>query len=99
MDEKKIDPVRYSTDSSTKDPLVKRKVSAQDIVRTLTPFLRIESEEKDGVKKEFVIRKCPNGQYCKNGKHGEIRYQNKTGYKNPCSHLRSCLAKVRCGVA
>ena len=68
-------------------------------MRTLTPFLRIETVEKGGEKKEFVIRKCPNGQYCKNGKHGEIRYQNKTGFKNPCSHLRSCLAKVRCGVA
>ena len=96
MDENKKDPVRSSTDSSTKFHVLKSQVSARDIVQTLTPFLRIETEEKDGVKKEFVIRKCPKGEYCKNGKKGEIRYQNKTGYKNPCSHLRSCLAKVRC---
>ena len=68
--------------------------TAKDVVQTLTTFVRIVKEEKDSTSWEFVVVKCPNGQYCKNS-NAEIRYPNKSGYKNPYSHLRSCLAKVR----
>ena len=104
MDVDKNDNVRASIGSSTSsgqsENLVRCKqvkASAMDIVQALTSFIRIEKEEKAGGTKEFkefVVVKCPNGQYCKNP-NGEIRYQNKTGFKNPCSHLRSCLARVR----
>ena len=97
-DQNNVDPVRSSAKSSidlgNKD-LVRCKVSVKDIVCALVTFIRTETEEKDGVVKDFVIRKCPKGKYCKNSGNGEIRYQNKTGSKNPCLHLRSCLAKVR----
>ena len=39
------------------------------------------------------MRECPNWKYCKND-GGLIRYQNKSGYKNPHLHLRTCVAKV-----
>ena len=104
MDVDKNDNVRASSESSTSGGTVAEnvprckqvKASAMDIVQALTSFIRIEKEDKaDGTNsKEFVVLKCPNGQYCKNP-NGEIRYQNKTGFKNPCSHLRSCLARVR----
>lgn len=68
--------------------------TAKEVVQTLTSFVRIAKDEKDGISREFVVVKCPNGQYCKNT-NAEIRYPNKSGYKNPYSHLRSCLAKVR----
>ena len=79
----------------TKESIVKRRKgpTAREIVQTLTSFVIIEKEENDGKSKEFVVVKCPNGQYCKNG-NGEIHYPNKSGYKNPSSHLWSCLAKV-----
>ena len=44
-----------------------------------------------GKKIEYVVHECPNKKYCKN-KEGHITYQNKSGYKNPHSHLRSCIA-------
>ena len=67
--------------------------SAQEIVRSLTTFIRTEKEERNGKTVEYIVVKCPKGQYCKNS-NAEIRYQNKTGFKNPFSHLRSCLAQV-----
>ena len=91
--------VRRTLDSSSTSPTVdkskrcKKALTARELVQTLTTFIRLEKEEKDGASKEFVVVKCPNGQYCKNG-NGEIHYPNKSGYKNPLSHLRSCLAKV-----
>ena len=91
--------VRRTPDSSTTSgtaDISKRYrtgTTARELVQTLTTFIRLEKEEKDGASKEFVVVKCPNGQYCKNG-NGEIRYPNKSGYKNPLSHLCSCLAKV-----
>ena len=69
--------------------------TAKEIVLALTSFVRINKDEKDGTTQEFVVVKCPNGQYCKSG-NGEIRYPNKSGYKNPLSHLCSCLARVSC---
>ena len=88
------DEVRCSVSSTTstgEDSLVRcKKVSAKDIVQGLTSFIRIDKEGR----KDFVVVKCPKGQYCKNP-NAEIRYQHKTGFKNPCSHLRSCLARVR----
>ena len=102
MDVDKNDNVRASIASSTSSGTVTEnlvrykqvKASAMDIVQALTSFIGIKKEEKAGGTKEFVVVKCPNGQYCKN-QNGEIRYQNKTGFKNPCSDLRSCLARVR----
>ena len=102
MDVDKNDNVRASIGSSTSSGTVSEnvvrckqvKASAMDIVQALTSFIRIEKGDKAGGTKEFVVVKCPNGKYCKNP-NGEIRYQNKTGFKNPCSHLRSCLARVR----
>ena len=84
-----------STSTSAEKPKCKstKGATARELVQTLTSFVRIEKEEIRGETKEFVIVKCPNGQYCKNSS-GEIRYPNKSGFKNPLSHLRSCLAKV-----
>ena len=94
MDAKDEPPSSLSSTNSTEEDrfLRSKKISAKDIVQGLTSFVRID---KDGEgNKEFVVVKCPKGEYCKNP-NGEIRYQNKTGFKNPCSHLRSCLARVR----
>ena len=77
-----------------RDYCVKANPSLGDIVTALAPLLRIEKREVNGTKKEYCVRKCPNGKNCKN-KNGEIVYLNKTGFKNPHSHLQSCLAKVR----
>ena len=79
------------TNSTGEDSFLRsKKISAKDIVQGLTSFVRFDKEGN----KEFVVVKCPKGQYCKNP-NAEIRYQNKTGFKNPCSHLRTCLARVR----
>ena len=85
-----------------KDPILKdasifkpvtNVASAKDIDRSLTTFIRTEKEDRGGKTYEFIVVKCPKGQYCKNS-NAEIRYQNKSGFKNPFSHLRSCLAQV-----
>ena len=75
-----------------------QKVSHKAIVQALAPFLRTEKKTVAGVEKEYTVRKCPSGTHCKNEK-GEIWYINKSGFKNPQSHLRTCLCKVRilCG--
>ena len=77
-----------------KNSLIKERPSLGDIVTALAPLLRIEKREVNGTEKEYCVRKYPNGKNCKN-KNGEIVYLNKTGFKNPHSHLQSCLAKVR----
>ena len=77
--------------TESKSPI--KFATPRDLVKTLTSFVRIETSEKNGTTQEFVVVKCPNGQYCKNG-NAEIRYPKNFGYKNPLSHLRSCLAKV-----
>ena len=77
-----------------RDYCVKANPSLGDIVTALAPLLRIEKREVNGTEKEYCVRKCPNGKNCKN-KNGEIVYLNKTDFKNPHSHLQSCLAKVR----
>ena len=82
-----------STSTTAEKPKSIKGPTARELVQTLTSFVRIEKEQIRGATKEFVIVKCPNGQYCKNSS-GEIRYPNKSGFKNPLSHLRSCLAKV-----
>ena len=63
------------------------------IVCSLAPLIRIEKRAHGGVVKEFCVRKCPNGLCCKKVR-GEINFLNKSGYKNPYSHLLSCLCKV-----
>ena len=79
--------------ATTKPKFPLKNATPRDLVKTLTSFVRIETDEKNGTTREFVVVKCPNGQYCKNG-NAEIRYPKNFGYKNPLSHLRSCLAKV-----
>ena len=86
---------REEKSQSEKPEKKKGRPSQKDIVLALAPFLCIEtSENEKGKKIEYVVRECPNKQYCKN-KDGRIRYQNKSGYKNPHLHLRTCLARVR----
>ena len=70
------------------------KVSHKAIVQALAPFLRTEKRTVAGVEKEYTVRKCPSGTHCKNV-NAEIRYISKSGFKNPQSHLRICLCKVR----
>ena len=70
------------------------KVSHKAIVQALAPFLRTEKRTVAGVEKEYTVRKCPSGTNCKNV-NAEIWYINKSGFKNPQSHLRTCLCKVR----
>ena len=79
---------------SEQEYCVKANPSQRDIVTALAPLLWIKKREVNGIEKEYCVRKCPNGKSCKN-KNGEIVYLNKTGFKNPHSHLQSCLAKVR----
>ena len=88
-----------STSSISKDEnneiVLGGEPSKKDIVVALAPLLRIKKHEIGGVEKEYCIRKCPNGpSKCKN-KNAEICYANKTGFKNPHSHLATCLFKVR----
>ena len=82
------------SDSKEKGSILGEVISQKEIVCALAPLLRVEKKEVGGVSKEYCIRKCPNGaSKCKN-KNGEIVYANKTGYKNPHSHLATCLFKV-----
>ena len=70
----------------------------EEIVLALTPFVRYETKtDKNGKTKQYVVRECPNKKYCKN-EGGLIRFLNKSGYKNPHSHLRVCVAKVSTAV-
>ena len=87
-----------STSSISKDEnneiVLGGEPSKKDIVVALAPLLRIKKREIGGVEKEYCIRKCPNGtSKCKN-KNAEIFYANKTGFKNPHSHLATCVFKV-----
>ena len=75
------------------DLTVEKCFSQKAIVCALAPLIRIEKRALCGVVKEFCIRKCPNGLRCKKVR-GEIDFLNKSGYKNPYSHLLSCLCKV-----
>ena len=81
--------------SPPKESIVRRRKgpTTREIVPPLTTLVRIKKEEDNGKSKEFVVVKCPNGQYCKNG-NGEIHYPDKSGYRTPSSHLRLCLTKV-----
>ena len=77
-----------------KGSILGETISQKDIVCALAPLLRTEKKKVGGVSKEFCIRQCPNrAAKCKN-KNGEIIHANKTGYKNPHSHLATCLFKV-----
>ena len=68
--------------------------SHKDVVLALAPFVCTEIKRNaKGKDIEYVVRECPNRKYCKND-GGLIRYQNKSGYKNPHLHLRTCVAKV-----
>ena len=70
----------------------------EEIVLALTPFVRYETKtDENGKTKQYVVRECPNKKYCKN-EGGLIRFLNKSGYKNPHSHLRVCVAKVSTAV-
>ena len=70
----------------------------EQIVLALTPFVRYETKtDENGKTKQYAVRECPNKKYCKN-EGGLIRYLNKSGYKNPHSHLRVCVAKVSTAV-
>ena len=70
------------------------KPSHKEIVCALATFVCLEVKENSkGERKEYVVRRCPNKEYCKN-EGGLIHYQNKAGYKNPHLHLRTCVAKV-----
>ena len=66
----------------------------KEIVLALAPFVCTETKRNaKGKDIQYVVRECPNREYCKND-GGLIRYQNKSGYKNPHLHLRTCVAKV-----
>ena len=71
----------------------------EEIVLALTPFVRYETKtDEKGKTKKYMVRECPNKKYCKN-EGGLIRFLNKSGYKNPHSHLRVCVAKVSTAVS
>ena len=83
---------RSATDDGGRQVRKKDGPAQKDIVLALAPFVCIETKlNEKGKNVEYVVRECPNKKYCKN-KNGRIKYQNKAGYKNPHSHLRSCLA-------
>ena len=87
---------KVRVESSTTSVECDWKPSHKQIVCALAPFVGIEVQENSkGERREYVVRECPNKEYCKNAR-GVIRYQNKCGYKNPHLHLKTCLAKVSC---
>ena len=85
---------RSSISLSPSDSKVDSGPSHKDVVLALAPFVCTEIKKNvKGKDVEYVVRECPNQKYCKND-GGLIRYQNKSGYKNPHLHLRMCVAKV-----
>ena len=91
-DQSKKKPRLDSSTTSTAESNL--KPTHKQIVCALAPLVCVEVQENaKGERKEYVVRECPNKEYCKNAR-GHIRYQNKAGYKNPHLHLRTCLAKA-----
>ena len=85
---------RSSISLSPTDSKVDSGPSHKDVVLALAPFVCTEIKKNaKGKDIEYVVRECPNRKYCRN-EGGLIRYQNKSGYKNPHLHLRTCVAKV-----
>ena len=85
---------RVPDDEKEKGHILGETINQRDIVCALAPIIRIEKREVKGALKEYCVRKCPNGPTkCKN-KNAEIVYGYKTGFKNPHSHLATCLFKV-----
>ena len=75
------------------DLTVEKSLSQKDIVFALAPLIRVEKRVHGGIEKDLCTRKWPNGLRCKKAR-GEIDFLNKSGYKNPYSHLLSCVCKV-----
>ena len=88
---------KLRVDSSSISPGDTKKDSGptqKEIVLALARFVCTETKRNaKGKDIQYVVRECPNREYCKND-GGLICYQNKSGYKNPHLHLRTCVAKV-----